>query len=419
MAYLKTFRSQFYVILTFVLGISMMTSCTSKNEMITQVDVPELLDRGDRIQLGKEWDFIQNFYAKQITALRKDPNDIDAKLNLAELFIKEARVTGEHGHYYPAALKVTEEVIKSDTKDANEAFKALTLKAGVQLSLHEFASALETAQSAIVLNPNNAQIHGVLVDCFVELGMYKEAIAAADKMISIKPDIRSYSRVSYLREIHGDDDGAIEAMTLAVKAGYPGYEETAWGMQTIGELYMLHGAPEKAEKVFQTILEDRKDYPFAVAALGTIAYENEDLAKAEALTQQAMDIIPEVGFYTQMAQIYKDQGRTEEFDEIMAEVFVMLEDDVIHGHNMNLEYADIYLNLLEDHDKALSYAMLEYDKRPNNIDVNRVLADIYNEQGDITKAHKHISYASTTDSNHPALIELKRVTQFENKLSSI
>jgi hypothetical protein len=54
-----------------------------------------------------------------------------------------------------------------------------------------------------------------LVDGNVEMGNYATAIEEADKMISIRPDIRSYSRASYLREIHGDYPGAIDAMKLA------------------------------------------------------------------------------------------------------------------------------------------------------------------------------------------------------------
>ncbi len=419
MEYLQTLRLQKNLVLFLAFGILTMASCETKTNMVASVKVADLLDRGDQIQLGKEWDFIQNFYSKQLIALRKDPKDVAAKLNLAELFIKEARVTGEHGHYYPAALDVVDQILATKELSKNQSFKAMTLKAGVQLSLHEFSAALITAKTAVQVNPNNAQIYGVLVDCFVELGDYEAAVAAADKMISIKPDIRSYSRVSYLREIHGDKVGAEDALTLAVKAGYPGYEETAWAMQTLGELYLLYGEYDKAEIVFQTILEDRADYPFAVAALGTIAYQKKDFKKAEEITQSAMAIIPEVGFYTQMAQIYKEQNRQEEFEEIIAEVFVMLEDDVVHGHNMNLEYADIYLNLLDDAEKALSYAQLEYGKRPNNIDVNRVLADIYNEQGDVTKAHMHLASASSTNSKHPELIELKKVTRYSKALSSI
>ena len=50
-------------------------------------------------------------------------------------------------------------------------------------------------------------------------GNYEEALKNADQMASIRPDLRSYSRVSYMREIHGDRDGAKQAMKMAGDAG--------------------------------------------------------------------------------------------------------------------------------------------------------------------------------------------------------
>ena len=53
-------------------------------------------------------------------------------------------------------------------------------------------------------------------------------------MVDIRPDIRSYSRVSYLREIYGDYPGAIEAMKMAVDAGVAGDEATEWARIQLG-----------------------------------------------------------------------------------------------------------------------------------------------------------------------------------------
>jgi len=338
--------------------ICLLFACESQPKVTNNFrsDIPVLLDRNEKIQLNKEWDFVQNFYGKQLKTLDKDQQDISAKINLAQLFTKEARVTGEHGHYYPAALKMLNQVIDTNPKDLNQLFMALTTKAGVQLSLHDFAAAKTTGEKALKINPSNAQIYGVLVDANVELGDYKTAVAMSDRMVSIKPDIRSYSRISYLREIHGDVAGAIQAMEMAVKSGYPGYEETAWAMLTLGELYQQYGQDEKALAIYHEILNTRPDYPFAVAAIGDIYYHNNNPQKAEGYIKEAMDIIPEFGFYVQLAHIYHDRGETTKRDKIIAEIFPMLADDEINGHNMNLEYADLYLELLEDPDKALEYA---------------------------------------------------------------
>ena len=385
----------------------LLTSCgdaKAKQSTITSsTDIPALLDRNEKIRYGKEWDDVSNNYQTLKLAIQKNEADHEAKIKMANLFIREARVTGEHGHYYPAALAMTDGIINSTTKVNNMEFLALVTKAGVQLSLHEFKAALETGQKAIQLNNKNAQIYGVLTDCYVELGQYDKAVEMADIMISIKPDLRSYARISYLREIHGQIPEAIEAMKMAVEAGVPGYEDTAWAMLTLGELYERYGEADKANLLYKEILAERPDYPFAVGALGAIHLKNKDIKKAEETTLKAIDIIPEVGFYTQLAEIYKIQGRTEEMTKIMEEVFVMLKDDEDSGHNMNLEYANIYLDLLEKPEQALEYAQKEFDKRPENIDVNRMLARIYKAKSDQTMAQKYAMAASVTNSKHPEL----------------
>lgn len=396
----------------FLFGLFIFASCsdspsadqTAENK--DSVEVPKLLERSDAIKLGKEWDAVRSFYQKNNVALQNDPSDHEARLKLTEVFIKEARVTGEHGHYYPAALQMTNAVIEDQPKDEDILFRALAAKAGVLLSLHEFKDALEVGQKAFQINPYNAQINGVLVDCYVELGQYEKAVAMADNMMKIRPDMRSYSRVSYLREIHGDVDGAKEAMNLAVKAGYPGQEETAWAMLNYGEILMRYGNLDAAENVFQQILEVRPDYPFAVGAIGEVQYQRGEMKKAENTIQRAMDIIPEVGFYTQMAQLYKDQGRNDEFKTIMDEIMVMLQEDVDSGHNMNMEYADLYLGLLNDPEKALEFAQIEYEKRPENIDVNRMMAKIHKKLGNADKVDSFMKKATSTNSAHPELKEI-------------
>ncbi len=388
------------------LFISCESSSNSETSTNTESVVPELLQRNDKIQNGKEWDQVQNAFADQKTSLAKNAEDNEAKLNLSLLYIKEARITGEHGHYYPAALKMVDQVLSSKEINDDVKFRALLTKAGVQLSLHEFSEAKKIGLQAIKLNPYNAQAYGVMVDCHVELGEYKEAIIMADKMISIKPDIRSYSRISYLREIHGDIEGAKSAMKLAVEAGYPGTEETAWAMQTLGEMYHLYKQPAKAKKIFETILASRSNYPFAVGALAQLEFDAGNFEVSKRIIKEAIDIIPEVSFYVLLADIYKAEGETEYFNKTIEEIMVMLQDDVDSGHNMNLEYADVYLDLLEDTDSALKYVQLEYDKRPNNIDVNRMMAKIYKMKKDFTASNQYKMVALQTNSKHPGLAEL-------------
>ena len=374
--------------------------------------IPELLQRATKVQLGKEWDEVQNDYVKYKLAILENVSDHKSKILLSQLFIKEARVTGEHGHYYQAALKILNDILDGKNLDTDMKFLALTIKAGVQLSLHDFKEALLTGNQAALLNPSNAQIHGVLVDANVELGNYEKAILLLDRMISIKPDIRSYSRVSYLREIHGDVKGSKQAMQMAIKAGYPGLEETAWAMQTLGDMYKNYGDLDTAKMIYNSILEMRPNYPFAVGGLGEIELERNLLDEAEATLKEAIDIIPEVGFYFSLAQVYQKQGRHEEFEMTIEEILTMLKEDTESGHNMNLEYADLYLNILNNASKALEYAEKEYLKRPENVDVNLMMSQIKFKLGELENAKMHFEKSTITNSKNPKIEILKHQLEY-------
>lgn len=390
-----------------------LTACTADQEKQQAIGIyasletfPKLLDRPERIQMGKEWEHVQSYYVKNRDLILRAGLNQEASIQLAHLFIQEARVTGEHGHYYPAALQLLEAYLEQPQEDSDRHFRALSAKAIVELAQHEFQSALQTAEAAVRLNPYNAQVYGALVDAHVELGNYDQAVAMADKMVAIRPDLRSYSRISYLREIHGQTDGAIDAMKMAVAAGAPGTEELAWTRLELGKLYQRYSQPEKAEWHFRAVLTERPDYPFALAALADLEMERGQTETAEQLLLDARSIIPEVGFYEQLAHLYGQTHRLEEKNVTEQAILQMLGEDVASGHNMNLEYADFYLNLAQQPEEALAYALREYELRPANIDVNHLLADIYLRMGERQQATAHLKRAMVTNSQQPELVQL-------------
>ena len=71
------------------------------------------------------------------------------------------------------------------------------------LSRHRFRAALALGRRAHALNPYSAQPWGVIGDAQVELGRYSEAFASFDRMNLLRPNLSSYARVSYGRELIG------------------------------------------------------------------------------------------------------------------------------------------------------------------------------------------------------------------------
>ena len=390
----------------FIFSIFLFFSACQKHQTKLVLEVPELLERSHKIQYSIEWSETKNRFADLKHKLKQEPENIESKLQLCNLYISEARITGEHGYYYPAALAMTESILANKELKKDDEFMALSFKASVQLSLHDFKNALTTAQKAVQLNPHNAQIYGSLVDAYVELGNYDVAVEYADKMVSIRPDLRSYSRISYLREIHGLIDESIEAMKMAVEAGSPGSEEKSWAALQLAQLCFRYDKVREAESILNQILTERDDYPFAIAALAEINVKEKNYEEAERRLIEACQIIPEVSFCVNLAEIYKIQNRQEELDSILLVIKEMLNDDIANGHNMSLEYSKLFLDFYSDPTKAMEYIKKDLEMRPNNIDINLLLAKIYTFYKDKEKAEFAIEKAMATNSKNPEIIEI-------------
>jgi len=386
----------------FIIVVVSLASCQTRNSTMQESNaVPELLMRAQVIGPEEEMGYTLDMYNNLTGKIKANPDDIESKLALAELFMQEARISGEHGHYYPAALEMISGALESNPKEALK-YRGLLDKASVLLSLHQFKEAREVGEQALDLNAHSADAYGVLADAYVELGHYDKAIIMADKMVSIRPDLRSYSRVSYLREIHGEVDGAIEAMKLAVAAGYPGMEQTEWARLTLGHLYERYGSLDSALMQYQIALSARPNYPFAIGAMANTYAAMGNESMADSLNTVAIGLIPEVGFYVDKAGWEKERGNTETTKKITGEILEMMADDEKAGHSMSLELSKVYLMLIDDAEEALKYAMKEYKIRPDNIDVNKMLAEIYYHKGDMNLANEHLIKSLRTGSKDPS-----------------
>ncbi|GEO06060.1 hypothetical protein AAE02nite_37240 [Adhaeribacter aerolatus] len=377
-----------------------------------QDPIPPLKERTGPISVTSEWlntkAAIQGLQRK----LRDKPNDLKSKLLLAFAYMQEARITGEHPYYYPAALKLIDDILDQGPDDPALLYEATVAKASIQLSLHQFNEALATGKKALAINPNIASVYGVLCDANVELGNYEEAINMADRMTAIRPDLKSYSRISYLREIHGDLPGAIEAMEQAAAAGYPGLEQTAWTRFTLGSLYEKTGDLQKAAAVYERALAEYPKYAFAIGGLARLAEKKNNPQDAMRLYTEAANVLPEFSFQEELVRLYQQQGATRKANNLMEELIAGLKEDQKSGHLMDLELANIYLNLKNDPDKALAYARKEYKRRPENIDVCKTLAAIYYKKQDYQRANAFLQKATRTNSQDPTLVCLNGLVKY-------
>lgn len=365
---------------------------TSQSERVW----PDLLVRNASITDAPEWEPTVHKVNALSSKLITNPSDAEALIELATIYSKEARVTGEHGYYYPAILNMLEEALKQKDLTENTKFKATALQANILLAQHRWKDGLAAAKEAHAISKYNAQVFAALVDANVELGNYKEAVNYATDMNNVKPGLEAYARASYIRELHGDMPGAIEAMEKAVTAGYPGYDNTEWCRTTLAELYIKQGSWEKAEAAYRTSLEYRPNYPFAQAGIASVLQRNGEFEKAEALLLEALSGVPEIGFQEQLYELYAEWGKTEKLESTYAGIVEMVEDDKAHGHKVDLDYAIIKLRYGNDPEGALKLAENELEIRPENIHVNATLAKIYAAMGKNDAAQMYYAEATRT-----------------------
>jgi len=353
-----------------------------------------------------EWVAAKTNTDKLLAKLKINPHDTKSALALVNTYITESRASGNTAYYDKAAFQTIENVLEAEPAN----YEALMLKSLLQLSQHHFSDGLATAKIAQAINLNSAFVYGLLVDANVEMGNYDSALYAADKMVAIRPDLRSYSRISYLREIFGDYNGAISAMKLAVAAGMPAEEATEWCRVQLGRLYENIGDIDKAQFQYNVSLAARPGYAYALAGLGRIACNEKKYDSAIYFYQQAQNYISDLSVKENLAIAYKYAGQLNKANTINTEVINEMNKNAAQnatdptvGHYSDKELAYAYLQN-NNYNKALEHALAEYNRRPENIDVNETLAWVYYKRNENTKALPYIKAALATHTMSPVVL---------------
>jgi tetratricopeptide (TPR) repeat protein len=227
---------------------------------------------------------------------------------LAAAFMQKARETGDFSFNAKA-----EEALTQAFKVAPEDYDALKLRAKLLLTYHRFAEALETSRRAQAVNPRDHDVYGAMTDALVELGDYQGAVEAAQMMVDLRPDTASYSRVSYLRSLHGDAKGAIESMRLAVEAANPqDLEGIAWCRVHLGDELLNTGQLVEAEREYDHALFIFPDYHLALAAKARARLAAGDTNGAIAFYTRAVERAPVPDYASALGDIYTKLGRADE-----------------------------------------------------------------------------------------------------------
>ncbi len=341
--------------------------------------------------------FPNSDFARAQYEIDKAPDMPLGYANLAMLYMKEARKSGDFSLNEKAAAAVRQALEISPNDIA-----ARKLESSLHLAYHRFSEAVEAAKKLQAELPSDQFAYGVLTDAYMELGEYDNAVEMAQRMVDLKPNTASYSRVAQLRVLHGDHKGAVEMFKLAARTTDPSDLETqSWCLVQLGDELWRNGEFAEAEKVYDEALQNFPGYFLAIAAKGRARATVGDYAAAIPLLTDAQNRVPNADTIVLLGDIYTLQGNAEKAAEQynLLEVVEQKLGSAGDQKRLALSWADRGIKL----DEALSIATDEYEIR-KDIHTADILAWTLFKKGNIAEAKVKIDEAMKLKTNNARML---------------
>jgi tetratricopeptide (TPR) repeat protein len=240
--------------------------------------------------------------AERISILQRAARDTQAGAGvyaaLGEAYLQRARESGDPG-FYTRAGRSFGAALRRDARDVDAVLGAGTL-AGMR---HDFTEQLRRGREAQRLVPGLVSPLPEIADAQIELGRYGAAERTLQQLLDAKPNLTSYSRVSYLRELTGDLPGAVAAMRLAVSAGGGDPENVAYVQVLLGDLQLQRGRVAAARLAYTAALRSLPGYPAGTVGLARADAAGGDLGRAAARLRRAAAQLPLTATLSLLAQV--------------------------------------------------------------------------------------------------------------------
>jgi tetratricopeptide (TPR) repeat protein len=319
--------------------------------------------------------------------LNQDAKNQALQVQLATLYLQYVRESGDPSYYNKADVLLHQAYAAAP----NDLTTLLEL-GNLSLSRHDFHAALDWGTRAAAVDERYWLVYGILGDANVELGNYDAAEAAFDKMVSLRPDINSYARISYMRELLGDTDGAIQAMSMAVRVGMPNTEPSNWVRVQLGNLYFNQGKLDQAEALYQSSLDLYPNYLHALAGMGKVRAARGDYDGAVRYYQQALRQIPIPEYVIALGDVYAAAGKPGEAKKQYDLVGAIQQLYIANGVDTDMELALFNADHEIALDKTLARARAAYARRPSIYGAD-VLAWVLYQNGKYLEAQKYSQLA--------------------------
>ena len=366
------------------------------------------------------WEGLITHYKEK---LEDTPNDPELMGLLAEAHIENQQV-GEGIAAYQKALELapTDAGLRLNLiaafrntekyKDAAAAYEALSEQqpddfgiyrelGGLYLQLDNEDKARATYQRMLTRNPDNASTHLILAEIYASHEWTDDAVAAYQKAISLAPDNLDY--IEYFGEFYfrqGDREKTLETWNQMVadnKAVPENYDRLAKLLDSKARILNTRAeaiaASQKAVELAPDVFRYRE-------ALAKRLAGNQNYEKALTEYTEAAKLAPNEFFAEQMdnqrIEIYRRQGTLVEKISALEAELEKPDTTPADAFTQRKQLAKMYLKL-GNTTYALEVLLKVKNSQPDDVIVNRWLAEIYTLQGRQADANAVYTYLTEID----------------------
>ncbi|GAA1836263.1 hypothetical protein GCM10009682_62910 [Luedemannella flava] len=334
--------------------------------------------------------------------LAEVPGDWPTWARLGLAYVERARVTADPA-YYPKAEGALRESLRL-RPDGNA--DALTGLGALANARHDFAAARSFAQQALRLNGFDAAAYGVLADAHTQLGEAKQATAAVQKMLDLRPELPALARAAYDLEQHGR---VADARDLWLRALDQAPLDAAYIHTQLGDLAWHTGDRAEACARYAAALDAQPGFPAAQPGLARVLAADGDADAALAVWARVTRRTPAPSLLIEYAGELRRVGRYSDADSQFDLAEAALRLFAASGGRDDLGEAELAI-ARGDADPAVAAARREWSRR-THADVADVLGWALHLAGDDAAALRYARAAASPGSrdtryaDHLAAIE--------------
>jgi tetratricopeptide (TPR) repeat protein len=265
----------------------------------TRVEIPSLLPTGGARSLEGTISALQQ-------RLKDAPDDGLSFASLGLAYLAQGRATA-NPTWFPKAESAFQKALDLDPERSSDALIGMAM---LDNARHDFVPALQWAKRAVEFDAFDSDARGALGDALIELGRYDAGFAAYQKMVDLRPELSSFARIAYARELLGDTRGAFQAWRLAERAGGTS-ADLAWVDYQIGDLHLRNGHVGTARSHLEDALRLAPESHLANVGMARVEAALERWPRAIHILRQVIARYPAPSYVALLGDIYARAGDNE------------------------------------------------------------------------------------------------------------